>query len=237
MDLSTMSTDALFASPSPSASTSSYTTATRNAGKRRADDADSTPDDDDKPATKKRGKGVKNLSPEKLAERERRKEARMVRNRLAAQASRDRKKMVTKDLEDRIAQLEQELEAKQSSPPPLGTFLSPSTALPPLPALDLSALPALPSSDLEAENILLLEGQDGLLAGIVDHLAPAAPLVDLSALQLDPLADFAWGDWAATGAQEGGWENGLAAASQQEDLFGGIDYLSFLQNASLSSVY
>ncbi|BGP04535.1 hypothetical protein JCM10049v2_000337 [Rhodotorula toruloides] len=72
------------------------------------------------------------------AEKHARKQARMERNRIAAQVSRDRKKQHTDFLEARVAELEAQLASQ-----------SPSTSLTPTPSsvnLPLAALPALPSA-------------------------------------------------------------------------------------------
>ncbi|BGO99226.1 hypothetical protein NBRC10513v2_000330 [Rhodotorula toruloides] len=72
------------------------------------------------------------------AEKHARKQARMERNRIAAQVSRDRKKQHTDFLEARVAELEAQL-----------AFQPPSTFLAPTPSsvnLPLAALPALPPS-------------------------------------------------------------------------------------------
>ncbi|GJN92206.1 hypothetical protein Rhopal_005236-T1 [Rhodotorula paludigena] len=109
-------------------------------------DVDGLAEDDQPPAKKKRAPRST------AAEKHQRKVARMERNRVAAQVSRDRKKLQTEFLEARVA----ELEAQLAGGPATASSTSPNT-LPPTPASlpTLPALPALPdprTAQLEEEN-------------------------------------------------------------------------------------
>ncbi|GJN92209.1 hypothetical protein Rhopal_005239-T1 [Rhodotorula paludigena] len=109
-------------------------------------DVDGLAEDDQPPAKKKRAPRST------AAEKHQRKVARMERNRVAAQVSRDRKKLQTEFLEARVA----ELEAQLAGGPATASSTSPNT-LPPTPA-SLPALPVLPAlpdtrtAQLEEEN-------------------------------------------------------------------------------------
>ncbi|GAA5997327.1 uncharacterized protein JCM10292_000182 [Rhodotorula paludigena] len=109
-------------------------------------DVDGLAGDDQPPAKKKRAPRST------AAEKHQRKVARMERNRVAAQVSRDRRKLQTEFLEARVA----ELEAQLVGGPATASSTSPST-LPRTPA-SFSALPALPAlpdprtAQLEEEN-------------------------------------------------------------------------------------
>ncbi|GAA5997321.1 bZIP transcription factor [Rhodotorula paludigena] len=109
-------------------------------------DVDGLAGDDQPPAKKKRAPRST------AAEKHQRKVARMERNRVAAQVSRDRRKLQTEFLEARVA----ELEAQLVGGPATASSTSPST-LPRTPASfpALPALPALPdprTAQLEEEN-------------------------------------------------------------------------------------
>ncbi|GAA6035916.1 hypothetical protein JCM8097_005161 [Rhodosporidiobolus ruineniae] len=116
--------------PSPSSSSSSAT----SSRKRTAASVDVEPDDSS-PLTKKR------VQRSTAAEKAQKKAARMERNRIAAQVSRDKKKQHTEVLEARVAELEAQLAAASSSPSSSSSsssalalsFPSPAFSLPPAP--------------------------------------------------------------------------------------------------------
>ncbi|GAA5881833.1 hypothetical protein JCM8547_006341 [Rhodosporidiobolus lusitaniae] len=127
------------------------------------------------------------------AEKAQKKLARMERNRIAAQASRDRKKQHTEVLECRIAELEAQLASSAGTPPSSSSLLSPSAtaspafsaspftpsvALPPLPSLPLA--PAQP----DATTVQLREENESLKTQLaLEKLQSQALQIRLSALE------------------------------------------------------
>ncbi|GAA6022169.1 hypothetical protein JCM10207_003932 [Rhodosporidiobolus poonsookiae] len=119
--------------PPPSSATSSSSSMAATRGKKR------TMDDDDA-ASPPASAPVKRRAPRSTAaEKAAKKSARMERNRIAAQVSRDRKKHQTEYLEARVAELEAQLASSSSSSTvtfsPLAAFTPLSTTFPSPPSL------------------------------------------------------------------------------------------------------
>ncbi|WAQ91911.1 hypothetical protein PtA15_15A304 [Puccinia triticina] len=124
-------------SPTPSASNSDHSLA-----KRKPDDGHNP-----KPAKISRPASIQELpfdpfSPHPGMSKEERKLARMIRNRTAAQASRDRKKEHVAELENRVRELEEQLRIL-SRPPPAMPCLRPPAAPSPSPETDKKIDPQL----------------------------------------------------------------------------------------------
>ncbi|GAA5907559.1 hypothetical protein JCM6882_004408 [Rhodosporidiobolus microsporus] len=151
--------------PSPAACTS-----TRSGGARKRSHSPlAAPDEAVEPATKKRA--VRSTAAEKAAK----KSARMERNRIAAQVSRDRKKEQTQVLEARVAELEAQLATSSSAAP-----------ITPSPSFTLPALPT-PSSAAAADPLVvgqLKEENESLRTQLaLEKLASQALQIRLSSLE------------------------------------------------------